>query len=135
VSHPSVHAKNSVKKFGGKPENYIEIHHWFDESKQYLADMRHRALRHHAQGIFECEQIFGKSFVNSDGKEVYTRYVGEQHVIEDLGFIPTIQDWFECMDMQKWMMARDRRIKNKMEFGDRLPLSLSRIDVKKGGEE
>ena len=31
--HPILHAKSSVKKFGGKWEDYIHIHNWFDETK------------------------------------------------------------------------------------------------------
>ena len=37
-------------------------------------------FRHHSEGIFEAEKYLVKSFTNSDGKTVYTRYVGEQHV-------------------------------------------------------
>jgi hypothetical protein len=56
------------------------IHNWFDESKALLADFRHRALRHHADGIFLAEKLFGVAIVNSEGKKVPVRYVGEQHV-------------------------------------------------------
>ena len=38
----------------------------------------------HAEGIFECERIFGITIENSDGKQVPVRYIGEQHVMEDL---------------------------------------------------
>jgi len=33
MSHPLLHAKSSVKKFGGKVEDYIDIHNWFDATK------------------------------------------------------------------------------------------------------
>ncbi|ALS22121.1 DUF6915 family protein [Paenibacillus naphthalenovorans] len=124
MSHPEVHAKNSVKMFGGSVEDYLPIHHWFDNSKAHMADMRHRALKHHSAGIFECEEVFGKSIINSEGKTVYTRYIGEQHVIEDLGFIPTLEDWFENMEMQKWMMNTDQRIKKVARKGNKLPKSI-----------
>jgi len=104
--HPYYHAMSSVRKFGGKPEDYIEIHHWFDESKQYFANFRHRALRHHAQGIFECERVFGLTFANSDGRILPTRYIGEQHVLEDVGHIPSLQDWLEPIQAQPWMHNR-----------------------------
>ncbi len=32
MAHPLVHCKSSVKKFGGIPEDYIDIHNWFDEN-------------------------------------------------------------------------------------------------------
>jgi hypothetical protein len=124
MSHPEIHAKNSVRKFGGSIEDYLEIHYWFDDSKSHMSDMRHRALKHHTVGIFECEKLFGKSFINSDGKTVYTRYVGEQHVIEDIGFIPTLEDWFENMEMQDWMMNRDKRV---IKIGKKIPKSFEKF--------
>jgi hypothetical protein len=66
---------------------------WFDESKSYVADFRHRALRHHAEGIFMAERIFGSTILNSDGKAVPVRYLGEQHVKKEPGshsFLPRL---------------------------------------------
>lgn len=98
MAHPIQHAKSSVKKFGGKVEDYIEIHNWFDETKAWVGHSLHRAFRHHSEGIFECEKKFGSSFTNSDGKVVYTRYVGEQHVKEDCNnVIPSAKDWIEVL--------------------------------------
>ena len=80
MAHPFKHAESSARKFGGKAEDYLLIHNWFDESKAFLPDFRHRALRHHAEGIFLCERIFGVAITNSEGKQVPVRYIGEQHV-------------------------------------------------------
>ena len=96
MAHPLKHAESSARKFGGKVEDYLPIHNWFDESKAFLPDFRHRALRHHAEGIFLCERIFGVAITNSDGRQVPVRYIGEQHVREDLGRIPTAQDWLSA---------------------------------------
>jgi hypothetical protein len=101
--HPHHHALSSVQRWGGVVEDYLPIHDWFDESKQFLADFRHRALRHHTAGIFLCERIFGPTLTNSDGRVIPVRWVGEQHVKEDLGRIPTVQDWFENLMPQPWM--------------------------------
>jgi hypothetical protein len=103
MAHPLQHAQSSARKFGGRAEDYIAIHNWFDASKAFLADFRHRALQHHAEGVFLCEQIFGITITNSDGKQVPVRYVGEQHVKEDLGRIPTAQDWLSQIQPQRWM--------------------------------
>jgi len=65
--------------------------------------MRHRALRHHAEGIFWCEEKFGVVIQNSDGKLVPTRAIGEQHLMEDIGFIPTIKDYLDNMQQVNWM--------------------------------
>jgi hypothetical protein len=102
---PIIHAQNSVKKFGGQPEDYIEIHNWFDSSKQFIASWAHRAMYHHTAGIFLCEKIFGTTIKNSDGKLVSVRDIGEQHVLEDFGgkFIPTPQDYLQEINLQPWM--------------------------------
>ena len=104
MAHPYHHAESSARKYGGKPDDYIQLHNWFDASKEMMADFRHRALRHHAEGIFMLERIFGVTITNSAGKQVPVRFIGEQHVKEDLGFIPTMQDWFKCIKPEKWMM-------------------------------
>ena len=79
------HALSSVKKFGGKVEDYIKIHEWFDESKGFYGDLRHRALRHHTQGIVECEKLFGVTITNSNNKKIVVKSIAEQHILEDLG--------------------------------------------------
>jgi hypothetical protein len=31
------------------------------------------------------------------------RTIGEQHVTDDLGWIPSVKDWLQHIDMQPWM--------------------------------
>jgi hypothetical protein len=109
MAHPLAHAESSAKKFGGKPADYLAVHNWLDESKAYVSDWRHRAMRHHAEGIFMAERIFGVSIQNSDGKDVPVRYIAEQHVKEDLGRIPTVQDWLSNLMPQPWMRGQRLR--------------------------
>lgn len=104
MAHCFHHARSSVARWGGKPEDYQPLHNWFDQSKEISADFRHRALRHHAEGIFMLEKLFGTTITNSDGKEVPVRLIGEQHVQEDLGWIPSFVDWLRCIKPEKWMM-------------------------------
>lgn len=102
--HPYQHAQSAARKWGGVPEDYLAIEHWFDATKETFADFRHRALRHHSQGIFEAERIFGVTITNSDGRIVPVRYIGERHVKEDCGgFIPTVADWFRNIKREVWM--------------------------------
>ena len=103
MSHPLHHAISSVKKHKGTIEDYLPVHNWFDETKAHFPDMRHRALRHHSEGIFWAEQQFGVYITNSDGKQVPVRFIGEQHVMEDLGWIPTIADYLKEMNTTGWM--------------------------------
>jgi hypothetical protein len=112
---PYYHAVASARKFGGEPCDYVEIHSWFDESKAHMADLRHRALRHHSQGIFECERRFGITIVNADGRAVPVRAIGEQHVMEDLGRIPSVQDWLGEIRPTEWMLRGYAREEDFME--------------------
>lgn len=103
MSHPLHHAISSQKKWGGKVDDYLPLHNWFDETKAHYPDMRHRALRHHAEGIFWCEKQFGTYITNSSGRMVPVRAIGEQHIMEDLGWIPTIKDYLDNMNITGWM--------------------------------
>lgn len=103
---PYKHAESSVKKYGGRPEDYITLHDWFDETKQYTGDWTHRALRHHAAGIQWAIEKFGHSIKNSNGKVVPVKLLAEQHVMEDCGFVPTISDWLGGLkeNPKDWML-------------------------------
>ena len=104
MAHPLHHAESSARKFGGTPSDYQAIHNWFDASKAHLALFTHRALRHHTQGIFEAERVFGAVATNSAGRDVPVRWIGEQHVREDCqGRIPSLADWFTRIQPEAWM--------------------------------
>lgn len=106
MSKPWVHARSSAKKFGGKPEDYVAIHDKIDSSKMAHAEVTHRCVFHSAFGIYVIEEIFGRTLTNSDGREVHVRDVAEQHVLEDLGFIPSLSDWLKEMPAKPWMAGR-----------------------------
>lgn len=97
------HALSSARKWGGTAEDYVALHSWFDESKAITADFRHRALRHHAEGVFMLERFFGPTITISTGRVVPVRLIGEQHVIEDLGFVPSFVDWVRTIRPEPWM--------------------------------
>ncbi len=108
MAHPILHAKSNQKKYGGKWEDYIHLHEWMDSTKAWYGHSFHRAFRHHSEGIFEAEKIFGSYFTNSDDKIVYTRYCLEDHVKEDCyNHIPSAKEWIKALqDKEKpmWMM-------------------------------
>jgi hypothetical protein len=103
VAHPYHHSLSSCRQWGGKPEDFQHLHEWFDASKALAADYRHRALRHHAFGIFELERTYGATLTLSTGKVIPTRWVGEQHVREDLGRIPCFSEWVRAIRPEPWM--------------------------------
>ena len=100
MAHPLHHAESSARKFGGVPSDYQAVHDWFDASKEHLALFTHRAMRHHAQGLFEAERVFGLTLTNSAGREIPVRLIGEQHVREDCqGRIPSMADWLRRLKL------------------------------------
>ena len=104
MAHPLHHAESSARKFGGVPSDYQAVHDWFDASKEHLALFTHRALRHHTQGIFEAERVFGLSLTNGAGRDIPVRWIGEQHVREDCrGRIPSLADWLTRIQPEPWM--------------------------------
>ena len=103
MAHPYHHALSSVRIWGGIVGDFLPLHQWFDESKMIVADFRHRALRHHAEGIFMLERIFGTTITLSTGRIVPVRFIGEQHVKEDLGRIPSFAEWALAIRPEAWM--------------------------------
>ncbi len=104
MAHPLHHAISSARRFGGVPDDYQPIHDWFDASKEHMAYFTHRGLRHHTQGIFEAERLFGLSLMNSAGRVIPIRWIGEQHVKEDCGGrIPSMSDWLGRIQPESWM--------------------------------
>jgi hypothetical protein len=79
-----------------------------DETKASHASMRHRVIFHSAYGIYLVEKILGTTFVNSDNARICTRDVAEQHVLEDLGKIPSLDDWLGEMTEKPWMSGAKR---------------------------
>ncbi len=107
MATPIKHAKNSATKYGGKPEDYLDIHQFMDSSKMTFSDARHRAITHN---IFFCvnviPKIFGEERTNSDGKAYCPKDIAEEHCIDDMGCVPTVQDFLENMQIKDWMKGK-----------------------------
>lgn len=109
MSKPYIHSVNSAKRYGGIPEDYIDIHEFMDSTKGAIPTPIHRAILHSS---FACqpdgilERIFGKTRTNSDGRVYSTRDIFEEHILEDFGnkFIPTLQDYLQDIPLSDWMM-------------------------------
>lgn len=96
---PYLHATISAKKYGGSPEEYMHFHEWFDSTKSHIADGRHRLLLHNSWGIFMLAEKFGALYTNSEGKVISVRDIGEDHVLQDLGRIPSVAEILEMFPM------------------------------------
>lgn len=108
---PSRHAEITAKKFGGTAEEYLKFHDWMDSTKAHVADVRHRVILHSSFGIYLLEQVFGTIYVNSQGRKIDVRDIGEQHVMDDLGFIPSIADYFKSFEPQDWFGGPKKRVR------------------------
>lgn len=130
---PYLHAKVSVSKWGGKPEDYQAIHDFLDSSKSAHADMRHRAILHNTLGCYIAERVFGINITNSDGKLVSVRDVAEQHIIDDMGRIPSLSDYLNDMPFYDWLGGK-KKVKTHMSF-EEVQEKLEKTTAEKRREE
>lgn len=119
---PLEHAVKSVRRWGGTVEDYLPIHDFLDSSKAHVPDMRHRAILHSSFGIFIAEKVFGTSIsvIGKDGQphDVSVRDVAEKHVLEDMGTIPTVQDYLQHLPMLNWLGGPKRKHGEEIKLVD-----------------
>ena len=65
-------------------------------------------LLHNSFGMLLAEQVFGPVIENTSGRRVFVRDLAAQHIIEDLGFIPTVQECLAEPPLQVWMAGACR---------------------------
>lgn len=105
MAHFLEHAKRSARKFGA----FLTI-----TCRSTIGSMNRKpswqtfgiGLCATTRKEFLAERIFGATIRNSEGKDVPVRSVGEQHVREDLGRIPSFQDWATAIGTQPWMYGQ-----------------------------
>ena len=61
-----------------------------------------------------AETLFGSTITLSTGRIVPVRWIGEQHVREDFGFIPSFADWVKAIRPVPWM-GRALRLSDSLE--------------------
>lgn len=112
---PSKHALRSVRRYGGAIEDYLDIHEWLDQTKAAHPDMRHRAILHNSMGCYIATDVFGRLITNSDGKQVDVRQICEDHIIEDMGYIPTLSDYLDLIPLELMnKFAKQRPVSQKV---------------------
>jgi len=90
---PLQHAQISAKTHGGRWQDYIEVHNFLDSSKATCAHFKHRFLLHHREGVELGVRILGETVINSENKQIETRRLLTDHLIEDVGRIASVEDW------------------------------------------
>jgi hypothetical protein len=106
IMNPFFHSKSSVKRWGGKVEDYIQLHELLDSPKATINNNSARLLTHNTWFVYTIiPKIFGYNIINSDGKSVDTIDIAMLHLAEDFRFkgIPTPQDYLENLVVQPWM--------------------------------
>jgi hypothetical protein len=121
MSNPLVHAERAARKWGGVPEDYLPVHQWFDCTKAHVADNRHRMILHNSFGIALAEQVFGLAITNADGRRMFVREIGMQHILEDFGCIPTLGECLKELPLRPWM-AGARKLANCPSSEYQIPL-------------
>lgn len=115
MANPEIHAKSSVKRWGGKVEDYLAIHELLDSPKETMNNNTARMLTHNVWFCYKIiPKIFGYNIMNSDGKSVDTIDIAMLHVAEDfrMKFVPTVQDYLQHMQVQPWMNNGVKDIQN-----------------------
>jgi len=116
MANPEIHAKSSVKRWGGKVEDYLAIHELLDSPKETMNNNASRMLTHNVWFCYKIiPKIFGYNITNSDGKSVDTIDIAMLHVAEDfrMKFVPTVQDYLKHLDVQPWMNNGVKDIENQ----------------------
>ena len=106
MSNPLIHSRSSVKRWGGKVEDYLPLHELIDSPKATMNNNASRLLTHNTWFAYTImPKIFGYNIVNSDGKSVDVVDIAMLHILEDFRhkFVPTPQDYLKHLEVQEWM--------------------------------
>jgi hypothetical protein len=115
MANPEIHSKSSVKRWGGKIEDYIAIHELIDSPKATMNNNSSRALTHNTWFAYTIiPKIFGYNITNSSGKSVDTIDIAMLHIAEDfrMKFVPTPQDYLKHLQVQPWFNNGVKDIEN-----------------------
>ncbi len=106
MANPMIHAKSSVKRWGGNVLDYIQLHELLDSPKATMNNNSSRLLTHNTWFAYQImPKIFGYNITNSDGKSVDVVDIAMLHIAEDfrMKFVPTPQDYLKHLEVQPWM--------------------------------
>jgi hypothetical protein len=116
MANPLIHSKSSVKRWGGKVEDYLPIHEFIDSPKACMNNNTARLLTHNTWfAYFVIPKCFGYNINNSNGKSVDTIDIAMLHIAEDfrMKFVPTPQDYLKHLQVQPWMNNGVKELDNE----------------------
>jgi hypothetical protein len=134
MANPMIHSKSSVKRWGGKVEDYLAIHELIDSPKASMNNNSSRALTHNTWFAYTIiPKIFGYNITNSDGRSVDTIDIAMLHIAEDfrMKFVPTPQDYLKHMEVQPWFCNGVKVVDNPeaVKIADELKERLSKVNL------
>lgn len=103
MSNPLVHTERSARHWGGTAAEFLPLHQWLDSTRGHMGDVRHRMVLHNAFGVLLAEQVFGPEIPLSNGRRAFVRDVAARHIVEDLGFIPSLSECLSALPIAPWM--------------------------------
>ena len=113
---PSVHAQIHAHTWGGTFEEYLDLNERFDQSKMIFASMTHRMMYHSDWGIDFVTKLFGEKFVvQSTGTVLDTKTLCEAHVVEDVGFVPSVEEWLKYFDAPSYKVRYGKSLEHLNE--------------------
>lgn len=115
MTNPLIHSKSSVKRWGGKVEDYLPIHELIDSPKASMNNNSSRMLTHNTWFAYTIiPKIFGYNITNSDGKSIDTVDIAMLHIAEDfrMKFVPTPQDYLKHLNLPPWIHNGVKSIDN-----------------------
>jgi len=116
MANPLIHSKSSVKRWGGKVEDYLPIHELIDSPKSCMNNNSARVLTHNTWFAYTIvPKIFGYNITNSDGKSVDVVDIAMLHILEDfrMKFVPTPQDYLKHLEVQPWFNNGVKELDNE----------------------
>lgn len=88
---PFVHAQASARGTGRSWQEDLPIHEFMDLAKHACPDLRHRLVLHNAD---LGPELAAMAFPDRSD----ARSIAQQHVRQDVGWLPTLSDWLALVD-------------------------------------
>ena len=115
MANAQIHSQSSVKRWGGKIEDYIAIHELIDSPKACMNNNSSRLITHNVWFCYNIiPKIFGYNLINSSGKRVDTIDIAMLHVAEDfrMKFVPTLEDYLKHLTLPAWIHNGVKDVEN-----------------------
>lgn len=100
----------SVRHFGGDPEDYRELHEFLDAIMTEVEGAW--GITHSTFGLGLAETWFGYVI---GPRCVPTRTVAEKHILAEYRTIPSAQDWLSALPIQPWMYNQASQLSMELQ--------------------